>query len=404
MAITVDALMEEMKEMFHLKYVTGEENGENVVTWVHLTEDASVAELFDGNELVVTSGYAARDEASLLRFIDEINQKPLAGLVINVGKYIREIPPSAVDLCDHYKIPLLTMPWEMSATEFAKRCCIRIERREMEVERVNQAAMRAIQAPSNPAAYVAELSEFFDEGAGFQIMVISAKVPEGDRRVALTRATLRIHSAVYKWNFQFLLFQMEQRFVLILNQRDRALTDEVAEHIADMYFRHGWKSDAIHIGIGEPVDTLSGLAKSYHAAISALRRGTMQKCTIQRFCDLGFYKLLYSIPDDALLDEYYRQRLAPLLEYDEEHDGSYVETLFRYLLHDGSLSAVAEEMYTHRNTIGYRMGRIRELLGLQLDTQYDRFPLILAFHIGVILGKIPDYEIDVLKKLEARSD
>ncbi len=402
MAITVNNLMEEMKEIYHLKYITGEENGENVVTWVHLTEDASVAELFDGNELVVTSGYAARDEASLLRFIDEINQKPLSGLVINIGKYILDIPQSAIDLCDHYGIPLLTMPWEMSATEFAKRCCIRIERRALEVEQVNQAAMRAIQAPSNPSAYVSELGEFFDEGAGFQVMVISARVPEGERRVALTRATLRIHAAVYKWNFQFLLFQMEQRFVLILNQDDRDLTDEVAAHIVDMYYIHGWESDAIHIGIGEPVDALSALAKSYHAAVSALRRGTMQGCTIQRFSDLGFYKLLYSIPDDALLEEYYRQRLAPLLEYDAEHDGSYVETLFRYLLHDGSLSAVAEEMYTHRNTINYRMGRIREMLGLQLDTQYDRFPLILAFHIGVIMGEIPDYEIDVLKRMEQK--
>ncbi len=402
MAITVNNLMDEMRESYHLAFVTGEENGENVVTWVHLTEDASVAELFDGNELVVTSGYTARDEESLLRFINEINQKPLAGLVINVGKYINKIPQSAIDLCDHYMIPLITMPWDMSATEFAKRCCIRIERKAVEIEQINQAAMRAIQAPSNPSAYLAELSEFFDESAGFQVMVISAKVPEGERRIALTRATLRIHAAVYKWSFQFLLFQMEQRFVLILNQDDSDLTDEVAAHIADMYFRHGWESDAIHIGIGEPVNSLFALAKSYHASISALRRGIMEGNIIERFRDLGFYKLLYSIPDDALLDEYYNQRLAPLLEYDKEHDGSYVETLFRYLLHDGSLSIVAEEMYTHRNTIGYRMGRIRELLGLQLDTQYDRFPLLLAFHIGVILGKIPDYEIDVLKRLEEK--
>ncbi len=403
MAITVNMLMEEMKEIYHLKYVTGERNGEHVVTWVHLMEDPSVAELFSGNEMVVTSGYAARDEQSLLHFIDEINQKPIAGLVINVGKYIRDIPQSAVDLCDSYGIPLLTMPWEMSAAEFAKSCCVRIERRAMEIERMNQAAMRAIQAPSNTAAYVSELNEFFDVNAGFQVMVISARVPEDERRVALTRANLRIHSAVYKWEFQFLLFQMEQRFVLILNQDDPDLTDEVASHIADMYFRHGWETDSIHIGIGETADALTGLAKSYHAAISALRRGTMQGCTIQRFSDMGFYKLLYSIPDDALLDEYYRQRLAPLLEYDAEHDGSYIETLFRYLLHDGSLSIVAEEMYTHRNTIGYRMGKIREMLGMQLDTQYDRFPLLLAFHIGVILGKIPDYEIDVLNRLEGRN-
>ncbi len=401
MAITVNTLMEELKEDYHLKYITGEENGEHVVTWVHLMEDASVAELFVGNELVVTSGYAAREESTLLRFIDEINQKQIAGLVINVGKYILQIPQSVIDRCNQYEIPLLTMPWEMSATEFAKSCCVRIERRAMEIEQINQAAMHAIQSPNNPADYISQLSEYFDENAGFQILVISVKIPEEDRRVAITRAMLRIHSAVYKWEFQFLLFQMEQRFVLILNQKDRDITDELAERIVDVYLKHGWDQNSLHIGIGEPVDFFPLLSKGYHSAISALRRGIMQGSAVQRFSDMGFYKLLYSIPDDALLDEYYRQRLAPLLEYDDEHNGSYVETLFRYLLHDGSLSAVAEEMYTHRNTINYRMGKIRELLGLQLDTQHERFPLVLAFHIGVILEKIPDYEIDVLRSLEA---
>ncbi len=404
MAITVNTLLEEMREYFHLSYLTGEENGEHVVTWVHLTEDSSVADLFTGNELVVTSGYAAREEEALLRFIDEIAKKDIAGLVINVGKYILDVPKSALALCDQYGIPLLTMPWEMSATDFAKACCIRIERQALEVEQINQAAMRALQSPNHPAGYLSELGEYFDEEAGFQILTISADVPGDDRRIALSRAELRIHTALYKWNFQFLLFQMDQRFVLILNQKDPALTDEIAAHIVDIYLLRGWKRDSIHIGIGTPVDTLPALAKSYHAALSAVRRGTLQECTIQRFSDMGFYKLLYSVPDDAILEEYYEQRLAPLLEYDRTHDGSYVETLFRYLLHDGSLAAVAEEMYTHRNTIGYRMGKIREMLGLSLDSQYDRFPLILAFHIGVILGKIPDYELDVQReRLEKES-
>ncbi|MCC8140923.1 MAG: PucR family transcriptional regulator ligand-binding domain-containing protein [Lachnospiraceae bacterium] len=402
MAITVNILMEEMRETYQLKYITGEENGENVVTWVHLTEDASVAELFVGNELVVTSGYTARDEESLLRFIGEINQKPLAGLVINIGKYILEIPQSAIDLCNWYKIPLLTMPWGMSATDFAKSCCVRIERRQLEIEQVNQAAMVAIQSPYNPSGYRPKLSEFFDESAGFQILVISSKAPIEDRRDALIRSMLRIHTAVYNWSFQFLVFQMDKLFVLIVNQNDRDMTDEIANHILEIYIKHDWEQGSIHIGIGEPINSFSEFAKSYHSAIAAIRRGMMQNHTIYRFSDMGFYKLLYSIPDEGLMEEYYEQRLAPLLEYDKAHDGSYVETLFRYLLHDGSLAEVAEEMYTHRNTINYRMGKIRDLLGLQLDSQYDRFPLIMAFHIGVVLDKIPNYELDMLRMREEK--
>ncbi len=387
--------MEELKEYFHLNYLAGKENGEHVVTWAHLMEDPGVSELFNGNELVVTSGYTSRNEESLLKFIDVIGQKPISGLVINVGKYIVNVPKSAITRCNDYGIPLLTMPWEMSATEFVKACCIKIEKSALETEELNLAAMRAIQSPNNQAGYIAELSEFFDENDGFQVLAISAKIPDGQRRIGLNRAELRIHTALYRWEYQFLLFQMEQRFILILNQKDPSVTDKIAEHIVKVFLRNDWEIGSIHIGIGKPVNTLFELSSSYHSALSAVRRGMLAGSTIQSFTDMGFYKLLYSVPDDAILEEYYNQRLQPLLEYDKTHDGVYVETLFRYLLHDGSLTAVADEMYTHRNTVNYRMGKIRELLGKELITQHDRFPLMLAFHIGVILGKIPDYEEDI---------
>ncbi len=396
MAVTVNALMEELKETYQLTWMAGKENGEHVVTWVHLMEDASVAELFIGNELVVTSGYGARDEEALLRFTEEVISRPVAAQVFKEGKYILDVPKSVMELCDAYGLPLLTMPWEMSATEFVKSCCIKIEKQTLEMEKVSRAAMHALQSPNNPAGYMAELGEFFDEAAGFQILVIHVSIPEDDRRRHINRTSLRIHTALYRWGYQFLLFQMDQRFVLILNQDDRAVTDEVAEHIHHVYTRRDFVEYTPYIGIGEPVAQFSALAKSYHSALSAVRRGLQLETPLYRFCDMGFYKLLYSIPDDALLAEYYEQRLAPLLAYDAAHDGVYVETLFRYLLSGGSLVAVAEQMYTHRNTVHYRIGKIKELLDNELATSAERFPLLLAFHAGVILGKIEDYEKDMV--------
>ncbi len=399
MAMTMNNLIDETKEHFQLTLLAGQSAGEHVVTWAHLLEDISAAELFLGNELVVTSGFSARDEASLLKFVTSICEKSIAGLVINTGKYVLDIPSSVIDLCNEKGMPLLTMPWNMSAMAFVRSCCVRIEKQALETERINQAAMRALQSPHNQSGYMTELSDFFDVSAGFQILTITADIPDNDRRGGVNRAALRIHTAMFHWGFQFLLFQMEQRFVLILNQNNRQITDEIATQIATVYRqRKGWAKDSLHIGIGEPVEQLPQLSKSYHTALSALRRGTLQSETIQKFSDMGFYKLLYSVPDDAILEQYYEERLQVLLEYDASHNSLFVETLFRYLLCDGSLAAVAEDMYTHRNTVHYRMGKIRDLLQNPLETQSQRFPLLLAFHIGVILGKIPDYEAEIEQK------
>ncbi len=402
MAITINALIEEMKEPFQLKYLAGSQGGEHAVTWVHLMEDVSVAELFVGNELVVTSGYAARTEAALLEFVEKINRKPIAGLVINIGKYILTVPQSVIDKCNEYRIPLLTMPWKVNATEFVKACCGKIEENTRETEQLNQAAMWAIQSPNNESAYITDLTEYFDCSAGFQVLSIDVNMPDMVRKAGVSRAELRIHTALYKISQLFLLFQLDQRMVLILNQINENPAEEVADQILNVYLRQGGDINSIHIGIGEPVEELTALSKSYHSALAAVRRGAKLNRSVMRFQDMGFYKLLYSVPDDAILSGYYDQRMAPLLEYDKTHDGSYVETLFRYLLNDGSLSAVADQMYTHRNTVNYRMGKIRELLGRQLNTTKDRFPLVLAFHIGVILDRIPDYETDIQRWKEAR--
>ncbi len=289
MALTVNTLMEEMREHFQLQYLAGEQGGEHVVTWVHLMEDSSVADLFVGNELIVTSGYAARDEESLLHFVEEIHHKPIAGLVINTGKYILRVPSSVRERCNTYRIPLLTMPWQMSATEFVKNCCGRITSDALDVERINQAAMRAIQSPNNESGYITELSEYFDGNAGFRILVINVELPESVRRAGVNRAELRIHTALYRWGFQFLVFQMEQRFVVVLNQRDQALADEVAEHIVAVYAKRTEGKSKIYLGIGEPVDTVTALSKSYHSALAAVRRGIQQNTSIYRFRDMGFY-------------------------------------------------------------------------------------------------------------------
>ena len=73
--------------------------------------------------------------------------------------------------------------------------------------------------------------------------------------------------------------------------------------------------------------------------------------------------------------------LQPLLTYDAKHNSNYVEVLEKYLEYNGSIQAVAEAMYTHRNTIIYRVTNIKKLLGTELDTTEERFQYQMAYYI-----------------------
>ena len=66
---------------------------------------------------------------------------------------------------------------------------------------------------------------------------------------------------------------------------------------------------------------------------------------------------------------------------DAKHNSNYVEVLEKYLEYNGSIQAVAEAMYTHRNTIIYRVTNIKKLLGTELDTTEERFQYQMAYYI-----------------------
>ena len=73
-----------------------------------------------------------------------------------------------------------------------------------------------------------------------------------------------------------------------------------------------------------------------------------QKRQVVKFDNCGLYRLLYMVEDTGVLQEIETECLAALEEYDRKYNAGYVETLQSYLKHNGSIQAVAEELYTHR--------------------------------------------------------
>lgn len=391
MALTMWQLVDLVRDKFYLKVLASPSNMDHIVTWVHMTEDASIASFFWGNELVVTSGYAMRTPDELQHFIEVLIEQRCAGIVINIGQHLTEVPRSVIEYCQEQQFPLLTMPWDMYITEFVRDCCSLINKSNRDEDDLAEAAMHIINAPQASGADQERLNEVFQAENGFQLLAVRAEFSGPFRNVMDHRSNLRLHTAVRPFNIPYLIFRQEKRFFVLMNRKDRQLADDVARHILEMT-HETFPLLPVCVGIGEPVDSYEQLVDSFHSAVSACRRAAFQKLDVVRFKDMGFYKLLYSVPDDKLLYNYYEEIMGPLLKHDKKYNTVYTETLFRYLLSDGSLQKVSTAMFTHRNTVNYRMGKIRDILGKSLDCQEEKLPYLLAYHVGVILRLIPDLE------------
>ena len=89
------------------------------------------------------------------------------------------------------------------------------------------------------------------------------------------------------------------------------------------------------------------------------------------------------------------RRLAGLESLTERSRGRMEETALAYLRLQGSASAMAAQLHVHPQTARYRVARLRELLGPQLDDPEARFELELALRLAVAPAARQGAEDDV---------
>ena len=91
--------------------------------------------------------------------------------------------------------------------------------------------------------------------------------------------------------------------------------------------------------------------------------------------------MLLEIKDKQLIDSYIKDNLGKILDYDKGHHTALTDTLYEYLLCNGSIKVISEHLYCHRNTVNYRMRIIKEELGYNLDDTKTRFELMAAYQL-----------------------
>ncbi len=110
------------------------------------------------------------------------------------------------------------------------------------------------------------------------------------------------------------------------------------------------------------------------------------------------YKLLMFLKkarrDFPLSDE----KIEKIYEYDKENDGELCLTLFTYLCCRHSLQETADRLFTHRNTVQYRIRKLREDFEIETDEAGNHLALLLSLSSALI--RLGNEKIFLLKESE----
>ncbi|HET9092380.1 MAG TPA: helix-turn-helix domain-containing protein, partial [Acidimicrobiales bacterium] len=138
-------------------------------------------------------------------------------------------------------------------------------------------------------------------------------------------------------------------------------------------------SGLAHVGVGGACHVAGDYPRSYREAERALRLADLADGPrLSVYEELGVYQLFADLREPEALGSFVERWIGPLLAYDTAHGADLVHTLTEYLEAGGNYDHTAAALILHRSTLRYRLRRIREITGLDLNDPDTRFNLQLA--------------------------
>ena len=139
--------------------------------------------------------------------------------------------------------------------------------------------------------------------------------------------------------------------------------------------------------VADPVDLYRAGQEAQLAANVAEADGL----ELLAFEDTGSYRLLLPAmsEDPGELERFYEETVAPLSAYDEQYETDLVKTIEAYLDNDGNVTPTADQLFTHRHTVRYRLERVKELCGHDMTSTEGREKLGLGLKAMRVLGIPP---------------
>lgn len=102
---------------------------------------------------------------------------------------------------------------------------------------------------------------------------------------------------------------------------------------------------------------------------------------VEYFADHMLESLLSDYKADKPRSAYCPESLIKLLRYDKEHESDLTHILDVYLKNNMSIVEAARELFLHRNTLSYKLEKIRSILAIDLEDSDNRLLLSLSLKL-----------------------
>lgn len=397
MSITLREIVKQVEHL-EMKLVAGEAGLDREVLWTHMVDSDTISAFLQGQELTFTTGIGISEKLPLLKLVQEVYRNGASGIVINIGPYVDKIGQDVLDFANEKAFPVFEVPWKIHMAEIMRIICFAITKEQQSRIEVTAALNNAFLCPAQEELYVFPLMrKGYLADSVYTAVTIRVEVQKNTvagERMEQLHFQLGSH---LRCNYKRILCcAQEKQLVLVLCD----YTGQERKHVLTYIFQHFCnelkKEETAVFCVGNQAEELRQLHKSYETAnqmaeVSALGRIPGEEVYGRHkmivYKNAGIFRILFALKDEEVMQEYVRDTVQPLLEYDALHHTDLAGVLQCYLRHDGSLQDTANELIVHRNTVNYKINKASEILEMDLTRLENRLEVMLGFGICQILHK-----------------
>ena len=399
----------ELDILHNAKLIAGRKGLDKIVSWVYAKHTKTITPWVHGGEFLLVSGYEyGMDEEGLLQLVEEASINKLSGILIEGGINFKGISVKITKKADEEEIPLFFVNGVISFLDVTRDISSFI----LENRYINKCNISLLDQLLNLSSISRqEVNKlFYGSGISPDCYFIVASFSISDNNPQLNKhvgnkVDTFVHFSRRLQKYTGVLFEelgLKELYRIIFESVDYLIYADneedllsILEDLKKIQTRLDTQQDDynIYLSFSSVIHDVMNISNGFREAsfTGELLHKKLLPGKVKRFPDIGSYQMIFYIEDKKKLILFRDYYLVELYKVDQEGSSQLLETLQEYLVQNGNMLQTAKKLFIHRNTLQYRMDRIKAITNIDFNDFVIRRDLLNAF---IILDMIPFFDIN----------
>lgn len=357
-----------LENIRNLRLIAGEAGLERTVTAAVLFEyDPSRMQLPDfyrGDLVVTTLAYARSDSQLVAQSLLALMNQGVAGLLVKTA-YFKELPQAVVDMANRQGTPLFLFDETyieeviLEVTEL-----IRGRRHFAGFEKEIDALMQGGLTDEQIREKVARIDPAAAGAYRVAALYPQSRMPGLDDKL-YALLTTDAHASQ-----RYMVMEWRRMLLVLCRMGSGAAELDGAQEMDELLDAAQIDRESVLVGVSSARETYGAFGAALCEAVYAAKAAKLTGRRVMPAGEMGLYGWLFPMSENAFICDQCRRSLAAIREYDEQNRTNLEYTAKVYVDEGMEIAAAARALFQHPNTVRYRLGKIKKLMGMESDSLF----------------------------------